>query len=191
MRLALGQINPTLGDLPGNAAFCERQAPEAAARGAELIVFPELSLTGYPPRDLVEKSSFIGDSEATWRNSPWRLRICRRADNPVGLQATYRYAGDKATWPSSVCAVTTTSREAASGGAEGGSGGGGGGGGAFFRRLLSTIQGPDRYNVWDRLHIGRAYRIWFPPNIAVPDHRRVKFVFRLRAGAMLHSDRCR
>jgi NAD+ synthase/NAD+ synthase (glutamine-hydrolysing) len=63
VRIALGQINPTVGDLPGNLALMLRFAKEAAARHAELIVFPELSITGYPPRDLVEKPSFIERSE--------------------------------------------------------------------------------------------------------------------------------
>jgi NAD+ synthase (glutamine-hydrolysing) len=63
MRIALGQINPTVGDLAGNLALMLRFAKEAAARKAELIVFPELSITGYPPRDLVEKPSFIERSE--------------------------------------------------------------------------------------------------------------------------------
>jgi NAD+ synthase (glutamine-hydrolysing) len=63
MRIALGQINPTVGDLAGNLALMLRFAREAAARNAELIVFPELSITGYPPRDLVEKPSFIERSE--------------------------------------------------------------------------------------------------------------------------------
>jgi NAD+ synthase (glutamine-hydrolysing) len=63
MRIALGQINPTVGDLPGNLALMLRFARDAATRHAELIVFPELSITGYPPRDLVEKPSFIECSE--------------------------------------------------------------------------------------------------------------------------------
>lgn len=63
MRIALGQINPTVGDLAGNVALMVRFAREAAARNAELIVFPELSITGYPPRDLVEKPDFIARSE--------------------------------------------------------------------------------------------------------------------------------
>jgi NAD+ synthase (glutamine-hydrolysing) len=63
MRIALGQINPTVGDLAGNVALMVRYARDAAARDAELIVFPELSITGYPPRDLVEKPSFIERSE--------------------------------------------------------------------------------------------------------------------------------
>ena len=64
MRIALGQINPTVGDLGGNVALMVRYAGLAAERGAHLVVFPELSVTGYPPRDLVEKPSFIARSEA-------------------------------------------------------------------------------------------------------------------------------
>jgi NAD+ synthase (glutamine-hydrolysing) len=64
MRIALGQINPTVGDLGGNVALITRFARKAEERKAELIVFPELSITGYPPRDLVEKPSFIERSEA-------------------------------------------------------------------------------------------------------------------------------
>ena len=64
MRIALGQINPTVGDFSGNVALMIRYARQAAERGAEIVVFPELSVTGYPPRDLVEKPSFIDRSEA-------------------------------------------------------------------------------------------------------------------------------
>jgi len=64
MRIALAQINPTVGDLRGNSAKIVRAAREAAQRGADVAVFPELSITGYPPRDLVEKPSFISRSEA-------------------------------------------------------------------------------------------------------------------------------
>jgi NAD+ synthase (glutamine-hydrolysing) len=63
MRIALAQINPTVGDLRGNAALIARTARQAAERGADIAVFPELSITGYPPRDLVEKPSFIDRSE--------------------------------------------------------------------------------------------------------------------------------
>jgi NAD+ synthase (glutamine-hydrolysing) len=63
MRIALGQINPTVGDLTGNVARMSTFARDAASRGAGVIVFPELSVTGYPPRDLVEKPSFLVRSE--------------------------------------------------------------------------------------------------------------------------------
>ena len=63
MRIALAQINPVVGDLAGNGARIAKAAREAASRGAELAVFPELSITGYPPRDLVEKPSFVERSE--------------------------------------------------------------------------------------------------------------------------------
>jgi NAD+ synthase (glutamine-hydrolysing) len=64
MRVALAQINPTVGDVSGNVDRMARAARDAAGRGAEVVVFPELSVTGYPPRDLVEKPSFIGRSES-------------------------------------------------------------------------------------------------------------------------------
>ncbi len=59
MRIALGQINSTVGDLNGNARRMIEAARAAVDRGADIVVFPELSLTGYPPRDLVEKESFL------------------------------------------------------------------------------------------------------------------------------------
>ena len=59
MRVALGQLNSTVGDLEGNAQRIISAARQARTLGAELIVFPELALCGYPPRDLVEKQSFL------------------------------------------------------------------------------------------------------------------------------------
>lgn len=67
MRIALGQINTTVGDIAGNVALIANMAKSAAARGAELAVFPELSITGYPPRDLVERRGFVERSEAALR----------------------------------------------------------------------------------------------------------------------------
>jgi NAD+ synthase (glutamine-hydrolysing) len=84
MRIALGQINPTVGDIDGNVALCARFARKAAERGAELIVFPELSLTGYPPRDLVEKRSFVEQSEAAVERLAENTR-----DLPLDLIAGY------------------------------------------------------------------------------------------------------
>jgi NAD+ synthase (glutamine-hydrolysing) len=59
MKIALGQINPTVGDFCGNAAKIIDYSQEAHRRGAELILFPELAICGYPPRDLVEKPTFV------------------------------------------------------------------------------------------------------------------------------------
>ena len=58
MRAALAQINPTVGDLEGNAALILRTTIEARAAGADLVVFPELALTGYPIEDLALRPSF-------------------------------------------------------------------------------------------------------------------------------------
>jgi NAD+ synthase (glutamine-hydrolysing) len=63
MRIALAQINPIVGDIDGNGRRIVQAARDAASRGAEVAVFPELSITGYPPRDLVEKPSFVERSE--------------------------------------------------------------------------------------------------------------------------------
>ena len=59
MKIALGQINPTVGDFTGNAAKIVDFSRRAQAAGAGMILFPELSVCGYPPRDLVERPSFV------------------------------------------------------------------------------------------------------------------------------------
>ena len=64
MRIALAQINTTVGDFGGNVARIVNFARQAVERKADLVVFPELALCGYPPRDLVEKPEFVGRSEA-------------------------------------------------------------------------------------------------------------------------------
>ena len=66
--LALAQMNPTVGDLAGNAARMQQFAADAAARGADLVLFPEMCLTGYPPEDLV----LIPDRKSTRLNSSHR-----------------------------------------------------------------------------------------------------------------------
>jgi NAD+ synthase (glutamine-hydrolysing) len=57
--IALGQINPTVGDFAGNAAKIVDFARRARAGGASLVLFPELAICGYPPRDLVERATFV------------------------------------------------------------------------------------------------------------------------------------
>lgn len=59
LRLALCQINPVVGDLPGNAARILADLEKAREAGAQIVVFPEMSLTGYPPEDLLLKTDFI------------------------------------------------------------------------------------------------------------------------------------
>jgi NAD+ synthase (glutamine-hydrolysing) len=63
MRIALAQINTTVGDFNGNVERIVRFARDGRSRGADLVVFPELALTGYPPRDLVEVPHFVERSE--------------------------------------------------------------------------------------------------------------------------------
>jgi NAD+ synthase (glutamine-hydrolysing) len=63
MKIALAQTNSTVGDLCGNAKRMLDFARRAAESGASVVVFPELSLTGYPPRDLLEKESFLDRTE--------------------------------------------------------------------------------------------------------------------------------
>lgn len=61
MRIAIAQINPTVGDLEGNRARVEEAAAKAAEEGADLVVLPEMVLTGYPPMDLLERDGFVAD----------------------------------------------------------------------------------------------------------------------------------
>ena len=65
MKIALGQINPTVGDFSGNAAKIIQFAHRARSADAGLILFPELAVCGYPPRDLVERPSFVARGRAT------------------------------------------------------------------------------------------------------------------------------
>jgi len=68
MRIALAQTNTTVGDLCGNTRKILSFAQRAAASRAEVVVFPELTLPGYPPRDLLEKQSFLDGVEQHLEN---------------------------------------------------------------------------------------------------------------------------
>ena len=63
MKIALAQINPTVGDFAGNAKKILEYAARAEALGVGLVVFPELAICGYPPADLLEKASFVARAE--------------------------------------------------------------------------------------------------------------------------------
>ena len=63
LRVALAQINPTVGDLAGNAALISKYTKEAQAASADVIVFPEMVLTGYPVEDLAMRASFRSASK--------------------------------------------------------------------------------------------------------------------------------
>ena len=61
LRVALAQIDPTVGDIRGNARKIAEHTSAAREQGAALVVFPELTLSGYPPEDLLLKTSFLDD----------------------------------------------------------------------------------------------------------------------------------
>ncbi|MEM6353320.1 MAG: NAD+ synthase [Cyanobacteria bacterium P01_D01_bin.14] len=79
MKLAIAQLNPTIGDITGNAQQILAAAHSAAEQGTRLLLTPELSLCGYPPRDLVLRPSFV----ALMRQSLTQLA----KDLPAGLAA--------------------------------------------------------------------------------------------------------
>ncbi len=76
VRVALAQLNPTVGDLDGNLAKLLAAYEQAEAAGCDLIAFPELAITGYPPEDLVLKPGFVADNEAALGKLAARTRDC-------------------------------------------------------------------------------------------------------------------
>ncbi len=67
LRVALAQINTTVGDIPGNVAVMLEYVARAREANADLVAFPELSTTGYPPEDLLFKPSFLRDNVAAMK----------------------------------------------------------------------------------------------------------------------------
>jgi NAD+ synthase (glutamine-hydrolysing) len=65
VKVALGQINPTIGDFEGNRRLVLEATAAAQAQGADLVLFPELALAGYPPRDLLERTGFLEAAAAS------------------------------------------------------------------------------------------------------------------------------
>jgi NAD+ synthase (glutamine-hydrolysing) len=64
LRVALAQMNAVVGDVEGNARRCRELIAQAREQGAELVVFPELAITGYPPEDLLLKTHFLDAARA-------------------------------------------------------------------------------------------------------------------------------
>jgi len=82
MRLALAQINPVVGDLDGNRAAILRRLAEAKDAGADIALFPELAVTGYPPEDLLLRPGFVRAAEASLE------QIAREARGIVAVVGT-------------------------------------------------------------------------------------------------------
>jgi len=61
MKLAIAQVNPTIGDLAGNRGLVEAAIDKSRAAGADMVILPEMVLTGYPPMDLLERDGFVND----------------------------------------------------------------------------------------------------------------------------------
>jgi NAD+ synthase (glutamine-hydrolysing) len=73
LRIAIAQINTTVGDIAGNAGKILEYAIRAREAGARVVVFPELAVTGYPPEDLLLRESFIGENLSAWRDLARRI----------------------------------------------------------------------------------------------------------------------
>ena len=88
MKIALCQINPTIGDFDGNAEKILAASRRAESLAADLAVFPELAIMGYPPRDLVEQASFVDRNiealEALAKKAPLPLLVGFVARNKTG-----------------------------------------------------------------------------------------------------------
>ncbi|GAA3519263.1 NAD+ synthase [Actinocatenispora rupis] len=83
LRIALAQVDPTVGDLAGNAELVRRTARRAADEGAQLVAFPEMMLTGYPVEDLVFRASFVAASRSAVERLAADLAADDLADLPV------------------------------------------------------------------------------------------------------------
>jgi NAD+ synthase (glutamine-hydrolysing) len=109
MRLALAQINPTVGDLSGNARAVREWTAKAAARGAHLVAFPEMMLTGYPVEDLALRSSFVQASRTTLTELATSLACDGHGDLPVVVgyldQAPYSLSETNRPLPQNCAAV--------------------------------------------------------------------------------------
>ncbi|HOX10005.1 MAG TPA: nitrilase-related carbon-nitrogen hydrolase, partial [Candidatus Omnitrophota bacterium] len=79
IRFAMAQINPTVGDLQGNKEKIIKYISDARSLGCDIVILPELALTGYPPEDLLLKSQFIDDAAKALND------IVHKTDNIIAV----------------------------------------------------------------------------------------------------------
>jgi NAD+ synthase (glutamine-hydrolysing) len=110
LRVALAQVNSTVGDIAGNAAAVRRWSRAAADAGAQLVAFPEMMLTGYPIEDLVFRDSVVEASQAALRT----LAVDLAADGLGDLAVVVGYVDADGPAPTSANAVPGSGRRDAS-----------------------------------------------------------------------------
>lgn len=110
LRIALAQVNSTVGDIPGNAAAVRRWSRRAADAGAQIVAFPEMMLTGYPIEDLVFRDSFVAASQAALR----QLATDLAADGLGDVAVVVGYVDADGPAPTSADAVPGSGRRDAS-----------------------------------------------------------------------------
>ena len=105
-RLALAQINPTVGDIPGNTAKILDYLERAREAGADLVAFPELATTGYPPEDLLFKKSFLIDNVAAMAKiaaASHGIAVVLGYVNIVSLERPSKEVGPQVTNAAALC----------------------------------------------------------------------------------------
>ncbi|WP_433726361.1 NAD+ synthase [Actinoplanes sp. CA-051413] len=110
LRVALAQVNSTVGDIPGNAAAVRHWSRVAADAGAQLVAFPEMMLTGYPIEDLVFRDSFVRASQGALRT----LAADLAADGLGDIAVVVGYVDADGPAPTSADAVPGSGRRDAS-----------------------------------------------------------------------------
>jgi len=92
MRIALAQINPTVGDIPGNTALIKDAIQQAKAQDARLVVCPELAIIGYPPKDLLLKPALVDQCKAAAESL---AQACRGITAVIGLPVRSGHAAGR------------------------------------------------------------------------------------------------
>jgi NAD+ synthase (glutamine-hydrolysing) len=99
LRIAMAQINPTVGDIAGNTRLIQRWIKEARRAKADLVAFPELAVTGYPPEDLLFKPRFIEDTQRALKAVAAEARGLVVVVGYVGQGATAVSASEAPSFP--------------------------------------------------------------------------------------------